>query len=207
MTGDTLFDHQIESQEERDTQVESLSCTTLKPECGCGNERGSCCAFAAWAVTVAQKLAASAPADRNLPDSDDVPVPDPTNDPVGFLLSKKALGSHYPGELVALPGHYAFSYNPTDQGVMLLNALYSSAHDPLQTQAIDHRAGFRAYEPGVSRVERFFAAGFLDKGEKGAELAYSESTINIRELVCRTQEDLEILYQKILQSLVTRSTT
>jgi hypothetical protein len=204
MIGDTLFDHQLEHQEEREPEGEHLTCKTLAPDCGCSHESGTC-AFSAWAADVAQGLAVSAPADIHLPKNDDAPVPDPVADPIGFLLSKKALGSHYPGEHVSLPGHYAFSYNPLDQRVVLLNVLYSRAHEPVETLTIDHRAGYRAYEPGVCRVERFFAAGFIEKGENKAELVYSENHINIRSLVCRTQEDLKALYMKILQSKLTRT--
>jgi hypothetical protein len=203
MTGDTLFDHQVEHQEEHEDQVEAIRCRTLAPDCGCSRKVGTC-AFSTWAVAVSHGLAISAPADINLPKNDAAPVPDPVADPLGFRLSKKALGSHYPGERVSLPGHYAFSYNPLDQGVVLLNVLYSRAHEPVETLTIDHRAGYRAYEPGVCRVERFFAAGFIEKGENKAELVYSENHINIRALVCRTQEDLEALYRKIMQSRITR---
>lgn len=79
MTGDTLFDHQAEHQEEREAQEEPLRCRTLAPDCGCSRKFGTC-AFSAWAADVARSLAISAPADIDLPKNDDAPVPDPIAD-------------------------------------------------------------------------------------------------------------------------------
>lgn len=204
---DTLFDHAVTSPQTRKTVRGPLNCATLKPGCGCmipeDDPSETRCAFAAWVAAVAQDLAPSAPKDRDLPQEDQGLDLDPKTDPLSYLLSKKALGSHYPGEMVALPGFYAFHDNPLDQGVWLLSVLYSRAHDPEGDLRIDHRAGYRT-EPGVCRVERFFAAGSVEDGDNRAELAYTANHINIRHLVCRTQEDLESLYTRILDNRTPR---
>jgi hypothetical protein len=204
MREETLFDHAIsEPGQAQAPEVPRppLLCTTPGTDCGCettdGPSEGSC-AFAAWVRAVAQDLALSAPKDADLPEGERDLELDPVRDPLAYLLSKKALGSHYPGEMVALPGFYAFSYDPLDQGVRLLSVLYSRAHDPAGGLSIDHRAGYRA-EPGVCRAERFFAAGFIEQGANGAELAYAANHVSIRDLVCWCREDLEALYRRVLE--------
>ena len=100
-----------------------------------------------------------------------------------------------------LPGFYAFCYNPPDQGIRLLVALYSHALDPRGDSRIDHRAGYRS-EPGVCIVDRFFAAGFEEGGDNSARLAYVASHVDLRDLVCTTREDLHALYRNILKSRI-----
>ena len=158
-------------------------------------------AFSVWVASVAGDLALSAPKDRDLPERDRGSIPDPGADPLSFLLSKKALGSCNPAWERMLPGFYAFSYSPPSEGVRLLSVLYSRAHDPAGDLQIDHRAGYRS-EPDACIVDRFFAAGFEEDGNNRARLAYVANHVDLRDLVCTTREDLQVLYQNILKSRI-----
>ena len=158
-------------------------------------------AFRAWVAAVAKDLALSAPKDLDLPERDRGCIPDPGEDPLSFLLSKKALGSHYPAGKGMLPGFYAFHYDPPDQGIRLLVALYSHALYPQGDSGIDHRAGYRSV-PGICIIDRFFAAGFEEDGNNRVRLAYVANHVDLRDLVCTTQEDLQVLYQNILKSRI-----
>ena len=183
MTEDTLFDH-LEA-----TPIHAPD--TRLP--------GTARAFSEWVAAVAKDLSLSAPQDRNIPEGDRGCIPDPGEDPLSFLLSKKALGSHYPEEGM-LPGFYAFSYDPPDQGIRLVRVLYSRTHDPRGDLRIDHRAGYTA-QPGVCVLDRFFA-GFEEEGNNIAGPAYVAKNVDIRHLVCDTRRDLEILHQNLLKSRI-----
>lgn len=221
MPGDTLFDHaQIittPDQPQREVETDPVPatappCKTLRfqaekdPEkaafhtCRCSVPgqygRGLPCAFANWVVAIAFELAKSAPKDRDVKRYVDATQLTPEK-PLEFLLSVKTLGPNYDSKTLAFPGFYAFHDTPSDQGVRLLSTLYSKAIDPDEDLGIDHRAGYRG-EPGECIVGRYFAAGFKERGPNKADLAYSENHIDIRTLVCRSQEDLETLYMKIL---------
>lgn len=223
MNGETLFEHIIpdpekpeehegqtvtkeDTQEDNQKDVQATRCETLQPECGCTTEdtdahRGesvSECAFSTWVAAVACGLTEDLPKDTDLPSSATTRDLHPDG-PLDLLLSLKVLGPHYESKTLAFPGFYAFHDRPADQGVRLLGTLYSKAIDPRGDLGIDHRAGYRR-EPGECIVGRYFAAGFVEHGENEAELAYCANHIDLRKLVCRTQEELEVLYQKVLQA-------
>lgn len=207
----TLFDHGTPDKEPASPAV---TCKTLNPSCGCPTtpvEKAqetdkpgttcafAICAFAAWVRAVAARLSVSQPNEADLPEANRGSGPDPETDPVAYLLSKRALGSHYSGRKLALPGFYAFQHNPLDCGITLVCVLYSAAHDPADDPRIDNRAGYKT-DPGLTRLERFFVAGFVEDPKGGTQLSYSAERVNIRHLVCWTQEDLEALYTKILRA-------
>lgn len=225
MLGDTLFDHTQdetgstpENPDQRTNPIPAPTCKTIRdPEkkdpaaaevqiCRCSverpiperNDRELPCAFADWVERTATELAKSAPKDRDISRYINGAELTPER-PLEFLLSIKALGPNYDSTTLAFPGFYAFYDTPSDQGVILLSTLYSKAIDLAGDLGIDHRAGYRR-EPGECIVGRYFAAGFKERDESKAELAYSENHIDLRNLVCRDQEDLEALYLKILQS-------
>lgn len=202
----TLFDHEVPNKE---PAAPAITCKTLGPACGCytppdkkeqqTQRTGTTCAFPAWVSAVAHRLSVSQPNEADLPAADRGSGPDPETDPIAYLLSKRALGSHYSGRQLALPGFYAFQHNPLDCGITLVCVLYSAAHDPADDPHIDNRAGYKT-DPGLTRLERFFVAGFVDDPQSGTQLSYSAERVNIRHLVCWTQEDLEALYAKILRA-------
>lgn len=208
MNAATLFDHE-----------QASKCPKTRPRCETLHQVTACgcvgpCRFASWATAVAADLALSAP-DKVSEKEPEGGYPSGYPDegtPVAFLLSQKALGAHYPDPEAAFPGFYAFSYNPLDQGIRLISTLYSRAHAANTGSGagsgargpVEHRVGYRV-EPGLFRPENFFAAGVVRREDATADLVYAVEPIDIKSLICRTQEDLEVLFARIVSATSLRA--